>query len=504
MKRRIYIFDTTLRDGEQSPGISLNVNEKLEIARQLERLGVDVIEAGFPAASNGDFEAVKSIAKNIKGCTITGLARATKQDIDRAWEALKYAEKPRIHTFIATSNIHLEYKLKMTKDEVLKQSIEAVRYAKSLCPDVEFSPEDGSRTDTEFLYQVLEGVIDAGATVINIPDTVGYSMPGEFGAMIKGIKDNVKGADKVIISVHCHDDLGMAAANSLSAIENGASQIECTINGLGERAGNASLEEVVMAIKTRPTYYGCYTEVVSEQLYRTSSLVSHFTGVQIQPNKAIVGANAFSHESGIHQHGMLSNSQTYEIMTPQSVGLKQSQMVLGKHSGRHAFEDRLKDLGYTLTPEQVNEAFVKFKELADKKKYIMDNDIEALANNNASYVPDLYELEYFHISSGNTSVATSTVKVKHEGNIIEEAACGDGPVDATFNAIERAAGLDITLVDYYLKAVTSGKDAVGDATVKITNNGHIFVGRGMSTDVIEASAKAYINAINKLVFHKTA
>lgn len=504
MKRRIYIFDTTLRDGEQSPGISLNVNEKLEIAKQLKKLGVDIIEAGFPAASNGDFEAVKSIAKNIKGCTITGLARATKQDIDRAWEALKYAEKPRIHTFIATSNIHLEYKLKMTKDEALKQSIEAVRYARSLCPDVEFSPEDGSRTDTEFLYQVLEGVIEAGATVINIPDTVGYSMPGEFGAMIKGIKGNVKDADKVIISVHCHDDLGMAAANSLSAIENGASQIECTINGLGERAGNASLEEVVMAIKTRPTYYGCYTEVVSEQLYRTSSLVSHFTGVQIQPNKAIVGANAFSHESGIHQHGMLSNSQTYEIMTPQSVGLKQSQMVLGKHSGRHAFEDRLKDLGYTLTPEQVNEAFVKFKELADKKKYIMDNDIEALANNNTSYVPDLYELEYFHISSGNTSVATSTVKVKHEGNILEEAACGDGPVDATFNAIERAAGLDITLVDYYLKAVTSGKDAVGDATVKITNNGHIFVGRGMSTDVIEASAKAYINAINKLVFHKTA
>lgn len=380
MGKNIYIFDTTLRDGEQSPGVSLNINEKLEIARQLERLGVDVIEAGFPAASNGDFEAVKSIAKEIKGPVAAGLARATKKDIDRAWEALKYAAKPRIHTFIATSDIHLEYKLKMTRGEVLKRAVEAVSYAKSLCPDIEFSPEDGSRTDIEFLYRVLEAVIEAGANVINIPDTVGYSMPEEFGSLIKGIRENVRNAGNVTISVHCHDDLGMATANSLSAVENGAAQVECTINGIGERAGNASLEEIVMAIKTRESYYNCQTGIVSEQLYRTSTLVSYCTGMQIQPNKAVIGANAFAHESGIHQHGMLSNKQTYEIMTPQSVGLKESQLVLGKHSGRHAFEERLKNLGYSLGTEELNGAFISFKALADKKKYIMDKDIEALIN----------------------------------------------------------------------------------------------------------------------------
>ncbi len=503
MERKIYFFDTTLRDGEQSPGISLNVHEKLEIAKQLDRLGVDVIEAGFPIASNGDFEAVKAIAQNIRRPTIVGLARAVKQDIDRAWEALQYAEHPRIHTFIASSDIHLQYKLKMTREEVLQRAVEMVRYAKSLCPDVEFSPEDGSRTDPAFLYQILEAVIDAGATVVNIPDTVGYSTPAEFGALIRGIRENVPNIDRAIISVHCHNDLGMAVANSLAAVENGARQVECTINGLGERAGNASLEELAMTLRTRKGYFQCEMGIVTEQLYRTSALVSHLTGVHIQPNKAVVGANAFAHESGIHQHGVLSNRETYEIMTPESVGLKQSQMILGKHSGRHAFEERLKDLGYSLSEEEINEAFRKFKELADKKKYVMDKDLEALVNMDvSSSIPDLYELSYYHISSGNTLISTSTVRIKHQDEIIEEAACGDGPVDATFKAIERAIGMEINLVDYYLRAVTSGKDALGEVTVKISINSHVYVGRGISTDIIEASAKAYVNAINKLVYDK--
>lgn len=500
MSKKIFIFDTTLRDGEQSPGVSLNINEKLEIARQLEKLGVDAIEAGFPIASNGDFEAVKAIACNIKKPIITALARATKGDIDRAYEAIKYAKRPRIHTFIATSDIHLQYKLKMTKDEVLKQAVEMVAYAKSLCPDIEFSPEDGSRSDRAFLYKIIEAVIDAGANVINVPDTVGYSTPDEFGDLIKGICENVKNIDKAVISVHCHNDLGLAVANSLSAIKNGAAQIECTINGLGERAGNTSLEELVMALKTRNSLYNCHTDIVTEQLYRSSTLVTHLTGVQVQPNKAIVGANAFAHESGIHQHGVLNNRETYEIMTPESVGLKQSQIILGKHSGKHAFEERLNELGYFLSAEEISEAFYKFKELADKKKYIMDKDIEALINNKKGSIPNMYSLEYFHISSGNTIVSTAAVKIKLGDNLIEEAACGDGPVDAAYKAIERALGINVNLVDYYIKAVTSGKDAVGEVTTKIEKDGKIFVGKGISTDIIEASANSFINALNKLSF----
>lgn len=502
MSRKIFIFDTTLRDGEQSPGVNLNISEKLQIAKQLEKLGVDFIEAGFPMASNGDFEAVKAIAQNIKGPSIVGLARAKEQDILRAWEALQYSQKPVIHTFIATSDIHLKYKLKMSREEVLKQAVEAVKFAKSLCPKVEFSPEDGSRTEPKFLYQVCEAVIEAGADIINLPDTVGYSTPGELGALVKGIKKNVKNIEKAIVSVHCHNDLGMAVANALAGVEGGADQIECTINGLGERAGNAALEEVVMALGTRADYYNCYTDIVSEQLYRTSTLVSHLTGVQIQPNKAIVGANAFAHESGIHQHGMLSNRETYEIMTPESVGLKQSQMILGKHSGRHAFEEKIKDLGFSLSAEDIDSAFLKFKELADKKKYIMDKDIEALVNQKTNVIPEIYELQYYHISSGNTLVSTSTIRIKHEDKIIEEAACGDGPVDAVFKAIERAIGREIILEDYFLKAVTSGKDAVGEVTVKINSHGVIFTGKGISTDVIEASARAYINSINKMVYEE--
>ena len=501
MSKQIYIFDTTLRDGEQSPGVSLNMQEKLEIAKQLDSLGVDAIEAGFPIASRGDFEGVKAIAQNIRRPVIVALARAVKQDIDRAWEAIQYAAKPRIHTFIATSDIHMKYKLKMEPEEVLQRAVEMVSYAKSLCKDVEFSPEDGSRTRPEFLYRVLEAVIDAGATIVNIPDTVGYSTPAEFGALIKGIRVNVPNIEKVIISIHCHNDLGLAVANSLAAIENGAQQVECTINGLGERAGNAALEELVMALRTRKDYFDIHTNIVTEQLYRCSTLISSLTGVQIQPNKAIVGANAFAHESGIHQHGVMSNRETYEIMTPESIGLKQSQMVLGKHSGRHAFEERLNELGYTsLNPEDINDAFKRFKDLADKKKFVMDSDIEALVSAKMIQIPEAVQLEYFHITSGNTLISTSTVRISREDQVVEEAACGDGPVDAIFHAIERATGVDVTLKDYFLKAVTSGKDALGEVTVKVEKNSKIFVGRGISTDVIEASAKAYINAINKMFY----
>lgn len=504
MSKRIYIFDTTLRDGEQTPGVSLNIQEKLEIARQLERLGVDCIEAGFPIASNGDFEAVKAIAQSIRRPVITALARASKKDMDRAWEAIKFAEKPRIHTFLATSDIHMEFKLKMAPREVKKRAIEAVAYAKSLSPnvEVEFSPEDGTRTRPEFLYEVLEGVIAAGADVVNIPDTVGYSTPGEYGAFIAGIKRNVPNIDKAVISLHCHNDLGLAVANSLAGIENGALQIECAINGLGERAGNASLEEIVMALKTRKNYYDFETNIITEQIARTSGLVSRTTGIHIQPNKAIVGANAFAHESGIHQHGVLNNRLTYEIMTPESVGLKKNLMVLGKHSGRHAFEERLNELGYSdLSQEEINKAFVKFKDLADKKKTVSDGDIEAIITEDIHQIPEAYSLEYMHISCGNKVVSTATVRVKKpDDNVAEEAACGTGPVDAVFRAIEKAADIDVNLRDYFLKAIGSGEDALGEVTVKIEKDSKIYVGNGISTDIIESSAKAFINAINKLSY----
>lgn len=499
MPKRIYIFDTTLRDGEQSPGISLNGNEKLKIAAQLSELGVDIIEAGFPAASKGDFEGVKSIAKNIRNSTIAALARTVKQDIDRAWEAILNAEQPRIHTFIATSDIHMKYKLKMGQEDVLSKAVEMVSYARKLCPEVEFSPEDATRTNPEFLYRVIESVINAGAKIVNIPDTVGYLTPSEIGRLIRGIRDNVSNIDKAIISVHCHNDLGMAVANSLSAVENGADQVECTINGLGERAGNAALEEVIMAFKTRNDYYSTSTRVVTEKIYRTSSMISFATGIAVQPNKAIVGANAFAHESGIHQHGMMSNSETYEIMTPESIGLKQSQMVLGKHSGRHAFEEKLKELGYSnLEQEEINKTFQLFKDLADKKKYIMDRDIEALVTQESSKVSETYKLEYFQISSGSGITSTSTVKISFKGRVCEVAACGDGPVDATFKAIDKATGMSVKLEEYSIKASTGGNDALGEVTVKISKNKVKAVGYGVSTNIIEASAKAYINAMNHM------
>ncbi|MEY8763097.1 MULTISPECIES: 2-isopropylmalate synthase [Clostridium] len=496
---KIYIFDTTLRDGEQTPRVSLNMNDKLNIARQLEKLNVDVIEAGFPAASNGDFEAVEAVAREIRSPYIVALARALKGDIESAWNAIKDAEKPRIHVFIATSDLHMKYKLKMKPEEVLKRTVDMVKYAKSLCPSVEFSPEDATRTRPEFLYQVLEAAIDAGADIVNIPDTVGYSMPQQFGTFIGKIKDNVSNIDRAVISVHCHDDLGMAVANSLAAVENGARQVECAMNGLGERAGNAALEEVVMAIKTRSDIFSCSTEIVTEELTRTSKLVSHITGMQVQNNKAVVGANAFAHESGIHQHGVLNCRETYEIMTPESVGLKKSFIVLGKHSGRHAFVKRLEELGYkNLNQDKINQIFEEFKDLADKKKTVSDEDIESLAKNEIFKVPEVFKLKYYQVSTGNTTVSTSTVRLEREGKSVSEASCGDGPVDATFKAIEKASGIEVKLNDYFIKSVGYGKDALGEATVKVERDNKIFSAKGLSTDIVEASARAFINAMNKM------
>ena len=497
MKKKIYIFDTTLRDGEQTPGVSLNAKEKLEIAKNLEALGVDIIEAGFPVTSKGDFEGVKLIAQNIKNSTVNALARANKKDIDTAYEAIKEAKRKRIHTFLATSDVHMKYKLKMTREEVLEKIREMVSYARTLVDEVEFSPEDGSRTEKEFLYKVLETAIEAGATVLNIPDTVGYSTHNEFGKLIKDIKENVNGIENVILSVHCHNDLGLAVANSLAAIENGAEQIECAVNGLGERAGNAALEEIIMALKTRNDIYKINLDVNTEKIYRLSSLVSHFTGVKVQPNKAIVGANAFAHESGIHQHGVLTNRETYEIMTPESVGFKTNNMVLGKHSGRHAFENRVKELGYDILKEDIQEAFIKFKELADKKKEISDKDIEAILNHGRIELEEKYKLKSFNVSTGNKITSTATVSLEIDGQVKEEAACGEGPVNALYNAIERLLGRNREIKDYNINAITSGADALGEVSIKLASKDKIVIGRGVSTDVIEASVLAYINALNK-------
>jgi 2-isopropylmalate synthase len=500
MATQIRIFDTTLRDGEQTPGVSLNIQEKLEIARQLVRMGVDVIEAGFAISSPGDFLAVKTVAENVKGATIASLSRAVEKDIDRAWEAVCNAESPRIHTFIATSDIHMKYKLKMTEEEVLARAIAMVKHAKKYCSDVEFSAEDASRTRTAFLYKVVEEVIKAGATVVNIPDTVGYASPEEFGLLIRGIKENVPNIDKADISVHCHNDLGLAVANSLAALRNGATQLECTINGLGERAGNASVEEIIMGINTRKDYYGdIIHNIDTRQIYRTSKLISSLTGVNVQPNKAIVGANAFAHESGIHQHGVLAEKSTYEIMTPESIGLSQNRMVLGKLSGRHAFEERLKEMGYSLAPEEIAKAFEKFKDLADKKKTVADRDIEALVEEKVSEVAEVFKLDSFQINSGNKVIATATVSLIKNGQPIMEAATGDGPINAAFKAIERTVGFELELQDYSLKGVTEGADALGEATVRVAKDDRIYVGRGVSTDIIEASVKAYVNAINRVV-----
>lgn len=502
MKReKIIVFDTTLRDGEQSPGASLTKTEKLEIAKVLAEMKVDVIEAGFPVSSPDDFEGVKAIAQNIKGPEICGLARAMKSDIDACWEAVKYAKNSRIHTFIATSDIHLKYKLKKSRSQVLSQAVEAVKYAKKFTSNVQFSPEDATRSDFPFLCQVIEAVITAGATTINIPDTVGYSVPFEFAQLIKNIVIQVPNIRKAVISVHCHNDLGMAVANSLSAIKEGARQIECTINGIGERAGNAALEEIVMSIITRKDLFLLISNVKTQQIYKVSRLVSSLTGVIVQPNKAIVGGNAFAHEAGIHQHGVLNKRLTYEIMKPESIGLTESKLVLGKHSGRHAFAKRLKDLGYKLSLSQLDKVFVSFKVLADRKKHIYDEDLHMLAEDEANIgrkQREIFSLDYIHTISGNKAVPTATVRLKKEKEIIQEASCGDGPVDAAYKAIDKICGFKVTLTDYNLRAISGGKDALGEVLIKLKWKDKVINGRGSSTDIIEASAKAYLNAINKI------
>jgi 2-isopropylmalate synthase len=499
MAGRIWIFDTTLRDGEQSPGCSMNINEKVEVALQLEKLKVDVIEAGFAIASPGDLAAVQAVAKAVKGCTVASLARTVEKDIDAAWEAVRKAASPRIHTFIATSPVHMQYKLKMTPDQVLERAAAMVAYARKRCPEVEFSAEDASRSEKDFLVKVFTAALKSGATVLNIPDTVGYSTPDEMYSLVKHIRDNVPGIEKAVISVHCHNDLGMAVANSLSAVRAGATQVECTINGIGERAGNASLEEVVMALHTRRQFFGAESGVATRQIYRASRLVQTITGVTVPPNKAVVGANAFAHESGIHQHGVLAERTTYEIMTPESIGVPQNSMVLGKHSGRHAFEDRLKVLGYQLEKAELDAAFEQFKKLADKKKVILDRDIDAIVGDKPMESKEAFHLQRFVINSGNTITATAIITLVSGGNTIERVSIGDGPVDAAFKAVNDIVGMEIALDDYSLHSVTEGEDALGEAVVRLHFQGRSATGRGLSTDIIESSIKAYLSGVNKLL-----
>ena len=498
-KRRILIFDTTLRDGEQSPGASLNVSEKLEIARLLSLLKVDIIEAGFPISSAGDFEAVRAIAKEIRDVTITGLARAVEADIIRCAQALEQAARPCIHVFLATSEIHRKYKLRKAKEEIIRIAAEHVRFAKKYVRDVEFSPEDAARTEPEFLAQVVKEVIAAGATTVNIPDTVGYAMPEQFSALITYLRQNVPNINDAVISVHCHNDLGLATANSLTAVAAGAGQVECTINGLGERAGNAALEEVVMAIKTREDYFHCFTGIETRRIVNTSRLVSSLTGLHVQRNKAVVGANAFAHEAGIHQDGMLKERSTYEIMKPEDVGISRSELVLGKHSGRHAFRDRIVQLGHQLTDEQLDKAFARFKALADRKKEVFDEDIEAIIEEEISVTPEIFSIDSLHTSSGTQTIPTATVRLRcADGKLVEDAATGDGPVDAIFKTIERITGIPVSLKDYRIRAVTSGKDAQGEVTLEVVHDERTFRARAVSTDIILASALAYLNAINKI------
>ncbi len=510
---RIIIFDTTLRDGEQCPGATLNVDEKLAIARQLSRLGVDIIEAGFAFASPGDFDAVSKIAREVgtaDGPTICSLARSTKNDIKAAAEALKPAVKARIHTFIATSDIHLKYKLKKSREEVLAIAGEMVAYAKSFMDDIEFSPEDAGRSDPEYLYQVIERAIAAGATTINIPDTVGYTTPSEFGGLIRGIKENVPNIDQAIISVHGHNDLGLAVANFLEAVKNGARQLECTINGIGERAGNAALEELVMGLHVRRQYFNPFlgreadseeplTNIDTRQIYKTSRLVSNLTGMLVQPNKAIVGANAFAHESGIHQDGVLKNKLTYEIMDAQLIGLADNQIVLGKHSGRNAFNTRLKELGFELSETELNKAFLRFKDLADKKKEISDWDLQAIANDEIQASPEIFRLELVQVSCGDRARPTATVTLRTPaGEELTDAAIGTGPVDAVYKAINRVINVPNQLIEFSVQSVTAGIDAIGEVTIRLRYQDRVYSGHAANTDIIVASAQAYVNALNRL------
>jgi 2-isopropylmalate synthase len=502
---KIKIFDTTLRDGEQSPGVNLNKAEKLEIAKQLERYGVDILEAGFPASSQGDFEAVKLIADTIKDTSVTGLARTRKEDIDIAWEALKGSAEPRLHVFLATSPIHMEYKLKMTPEEVLNTSVEMVKYARQKFPQVEWSAEDATRSDWDFLVHIIEDVINAGATVINIPDTTGYTTPGEYGSLFQYLRDHVPNIDQVSLSSHCHNDLGMAVANSIAAVENGATQVEGSINGIGERAGNASLEEVAVALKVRSDYYDYSTRLKLEETKRTSDLVAKLTGMYVQANKAIVGRNAFAHESGIHQDGMLKNKQTYEIMTPEMVGMNSDSLFMGKHSGRHAFSDKVKEFGVELTQDELKEAFNQFKSLTDRKKEVTDDDIYTIImeiKTDTSAVSK-YDLESFQVQYGTANIPTATVALKTpSGKQVETACTGQGSVEALYKTLDELIEEDLHLIDYQINSVGGGQDALAESHVQLKVNGEQLNGRGSAQDVIEASANAFLNAVNRYLINK--
>ena len=527
----VLIFDTTLRDGEQSPGATLNIQEKLEIARQLARLGVDIIEAGFPAASPGDLDAVRQVAETVgreprvdkfgraaPPPVIAGLARANHSDIDAAWQAVKGADRPRIHTFLATSPIHMEHKLKMTPEQVVTRVHEMVSYARSLCPDVEFSPEDAGRSDPRFLYQVLAVAIKAGATTLNIPDTVGYTVPVEYGQLIRDIRENTPGAKDVVISCHCHNDLGLATANTLAGIENGARQVEVTVNGIGERAGNTSLEEITMALYTRHQVYEVDSNIVTQEIHRSSDMVSRYTGMVVQPNKAIVGANAFAHEAGIHQDGMLKHKRTYEIMDAGTIGLSQSKLVLGKHSGRHAFRVHLEEMGYRLSEKDLDEVFRRFKDLADKKKVVTDADLQALIGDELYQPPEVWQIEDVQVNCGTNVIPTAVVRLRNveTGELFTDAGFGTGPVDAVYAGINRLVGAPNKLVEFVIQAIDQGMDAVGDVTIRIEadelvgtveraqggRGQRIFSGRGIDTDIVVASAKAYMQALNKLLAAK--
>lgn len=497
MSRKIHVFDTTLRDGEQAPGAKLNKRQKLEIAQQLAKLGVDIIEAGFPCSSPEDLQAVKAVSEQVKGPVIAGLARAVREDIDAVWEAVKAAERPRIHVFLGSSDLHLRKKLGRDRESALEMAVDAVRYAKRYCTDIEYSTEDASRTDFQYLCRVVEAAIHAGATVINIPDTVGYAVPEEFGDLIRRLKESVPALDNVILSVHCHNDLGMAVSNSMAAVKNGADQVECAINGMGERAGNASLEEIVMILRTRHDSYGAHTDIRTEEIYRTSRMVSRLMNIPVQPNKAIVGANAFAHSSGIHQDGILKDRRTYEIMRPEDVGIRQHKIVLTARSGRAALRHRLKDLGFNLEEEQFERVYRRFLNVADRKKEIGSQDLSSIVEIELTKIPETFTFESLQIMSGNTMVPLASVTLTKEGERLRDAAAGNGPVDAVFACIDRIVGQQGILKDYDLKAVTMGKDALGEAMVRVEIQNTVYSGIGTSPDIVEASARAYVNAYNR-------
>ncbi|MCK5227632.1 MAG: 2-isopropylmalate synthase [Desulfobulbaceae bacterium] len=500
MSDKIIIFDTTLRDGEQSPGASMNIQEKFRLAQQLVKLNVDVIEAGFPVASTGDFDCVKNIADRIKDVQVAGLARTNKKDIDAAWEALKFAEAPRIHTFLATSDIHMKHKLKMNREQVLELAVESVRHAAKYTSNIEFSAEDASRSDLDFVCEVFEAVIKAGATTLNYPDTTGYALPEEFGEQVRYLMENIPSIDKAVMSVHCHNDLGLAVANSLAAIKSGARQVECTVNGLGERAGNTAMEELVMAVRTRADRMHVHTDIVTEQIHASSNLVTSITGIHVQPNKAIVGANAFAHEAGIHQDGVLKERTTYEIMNPRDIGLTEGNIVLGKHSGRHALKQRIESMGYTLTDDEINRVFGRFKQLADVKKEMFEEDLESILMDEVLRIPETYKLLSLGVMSGSKTLPTAALKMIIDGRELEGSAIGVGPIDATFRAIAQLTKTRSKLLYFSVNSITGGTDAQGDVLVRIEDEGKVVVGQGTDPDIITAAAKAYLNGLNRLVY----